>query len=430
MHAHQIARNSDRAAGSADSRTDEAGREILEILARGYTGPVAVRIWSGETVIGAEEAPCTLCLHSAAVLRELVLHQNLKCLGEAYLTGEIDIEGDIEQVFSLGDHLLTLAPSASIRLNLLRLALRLPRWSSSGLLSELRASRTRHNSREAISHHYNLGNAFYRLWLDPQMVYSCGYFRDESATLAEAQSAKLDYICRKLRLQPGEHLLDIGCGWGALILYAARHYGVHAHGITLSEEQYRFAKERIEQAKMGARVSVELCDYRELRKEPRFEKIVSVGMFEHIGVANFPTYFETVHRLLKPGGAFLNHGITNDTGWPRTPLTEFVNDYVFPDGELTRISTVSTAMEDAGFEILDVESLRRHYALTLRCWIRNLYERRREVVAASSEAIFRLWALYMAGSAFYFDEGSLNVYQVLAAPAKDGQPRALRRAEP
>jgi len=430
MHAHEITRKTARLAGPERGRADRAGREILEMLAAGYEGPVAVRAWNGDLVVGAEDAPCTLSLHNPAVLREMVLRQNLKCLGEAFLTGEIDIEGDIEQVFSLADHLLALELGASTRLNLVRLALQLPRWSGQELLSELRATRKGHNSREAISHHYNLGNAFYRLWLDPQMVYSCGYFRDENATLAEAQTAKLHYICRKLRLQPGEHLLDIGCGWGAMILHAARHYDVRAHGITLSEQQYDWTRERIEQEGLGGRVTVELRDYRDLPEEPRYEKIVSVGMFEHVGVANFPAYFDTVRRLLRPGGAFLNHGITNDTGWPRTPLTEFVNDYVFPDGELTRISTVLTAMEDAGFEILDVESLRRHYAMTLRCWIQNLYQRRSEVVATSSEAIFRLWALYMAGSAFYFDEGSLNVYQVVAAPAKDGRPRALRRAAP
>lgn len=434
MQAHDIVDTQDQRLAAADhsyrNRIDRAGRDILQILATGYEGPVAVRLWNGEVVVGAENAPCTLALHSPAVLRELVLRQNLECLGEAYLTGDIDVEGNLELAFSLADHLLALELTAAIRLSLLRLALRLPRWTDRGRLDGLRATRTGQNGREAISHHYNLGNDFYRLWLDPQLVYSCGYFREESTPLADAQIAKLDYVCRKLRLQPGERLLDIGCGWGAMVIHAARHYGVTAHGITLSEQQHRLAQQRIEEAGLTDRVSVELRDYRDLPDQPRYQKIVSIGMFEHVGVDNFPTYFGTVRRLLEPGGLFLNHGITNDTGWPRTPLTEFINDYVFPDGELTRISTVQTAMEDAGFEIVDVESLRRHYALTLRHWIRNLEARRREVVAASSEPICRLWALYMAGSAFYFDEGSLNVYQVVAAPAKDGRPRPLRRVDP
>ncbi len=416
---------------SGDPRIDHAGRRILDIIGAGYRGPVAVRLWNGETVIGSQTARCVLSIRNPAVLRELVLRHNPKCLGEAYLTGDIEVSGDLESAFSLVGHLQGLELSAGQRLSLLRLALALPRWSDEGRLQALRASPgEQRNTRRAIAHHYNLGNDFYRLWLDPQMVYSCAYFRDESRTLADAQVDKLDYICRKLRLQPGQTLLDIGCGWGALILHAARNHGVTAHGITLSDQQYQFARERIQRAGLGDRVTVELRDYRELPRERRYDRIVSVGMFEHVGVDNFPVYFGSVHELLRPGGLFLNHGITNDTGWPRTPLTEFVNEYVFPDGELTRISTVQAAMEDAGFEILDVESLRPHYTLTLRHWIRNLQARRDDVVAVSSEATYRLWALYMAGSAFYFDEGSLNVYQVLAAPAKDGHARPLRRVPP
>ena len=411
-----------------ERRIDRAGRRILEILGAGYQGPVAVRLWNGETVIGSPEARCTLVLRHPAALRELVLRRDVKRLGEAYLAGHIDVVGDIETVFSLSDHLAELQLGASQRLALLGQALRLPRWSGEGVPERLRAGRhERRNSRDSIAHHYDLGNDFYRLWLDPQMVYSCAYFHDPSQSLAEAQTDKLDYICRKLRLEPGQTLLDIGCGWGALVLHAARHYGVTAHGITLSQQQYELARERIAQAGLGDRVTVELRDYRDLDGEARYDRIVSVGMFEHVGVDNFPVYFGTVRRLLRPGGLFLNHGITNDTGWQRTPLTEFINDYVFPDGELTRISTVQAAMEDAGFEILDVESLRRHYALTLRHWVRNLERHRDEAIAASSEATFRLWQLYMAGSAYYFDEGSLNVYQVLAAPAKDRLTIPLRR---
>jgi cyclopropane-fatty-acyl-phospholipid synthase len=363
-----------------------------------------------------------------AALRDLVLHQDIKRLGEAYLAGQIDVTGDLETVFSLTEHLEHLRLTTGQRLKLACLALQLPRRPGDRLPERLRAGRhQRRNSRDAIAHHYDLGNDFYRQWLDPQMVYSCAYFRDAGQPLAEAQADKLDYICRKLRLEPGQSLLDIGCGWGALILHAARHYGVTAHGITLSEQQYRLAGERIAQAGLSDRVTVALRDYRELSGEHCYDRIVSVGMFEHVGVDNFPVYFGTVRRLLRHDGLFLNHGITNDSGWQRTPLTDFINEYVFPDGELTRISTVQAAMEDAGFEILDVESLRRHYALTLRHWVRNLDAHREAAIAASSEATFRLWKLYMAGSAFYFDEGSLNVYQVLAAPARGSLRIPLRR---
>ena len=411
-----------------DQRADRAGRRILEILGGGYQGPVAVRLWNGETVIGDPHAACTLVFRDPAVLRELILRQDVKRLGEAYLAGRIDVVGDIETVFSLAEYLQGLQLTPRQRLALLGLALQLPRWRDAGLLASLRAGRRKQrNGRDAIAHHYDLGNDFYRLWLDPQMVYSCAYFRDQTQSLADAQADKLDYICRKLRLRPGQTLLDIGCGWGALVLHAAREYGVTAHGITLSEQQYALARERIAQAGLSDRVTVELRDYRDLNGEHCYDRIVSVGMFEHVGVDNFPRYFGTVHRLLKSDGLFLNHGITNDSGWQRTPLTEFINDYVFPDGELTRISTVQSAMEDAGFEIIDVESLRRHYALTLRHWVGNLDQRRQAAIAASSEATVRLWKLYMAGSAFYFDEGSLNVYQVLAAPAKGRLPVPLRR---
>lgn len=429
----QNTRGEFRSGGQLDGRghaADRIGRRILEILGAGYRGPVAVRLWNGQTVIGSPEAPCTLGFRAPAALRDLVLHQDVKRLGEAYLAGWVEVCGNIETAFDLVDHLLGLHPTLVQRVTLAGLALRLPARQHQRRLRSLRSNRhQRANARDSIAHHYDLGNDFYRLWLDPQMVYSCAYFRDESQSLADAQTDKLDYICRKLRLEPGQTLLDIGCGWGALILHAARHHGVTAHGITLSEQQYQLALERIADAGLSDQVTVELRDYRDLEGAQRYDRIVSVGMFEHVGVDNFPVYFGAVRRLLKPGGLFLNHGITNDTGWQHTPLTEFINDYVFPDGELTRISTVQAAMEDAGFEILDVESLRRHYALTLRHWVRNLEEHCDEAIAASSEATFRLWRLYMAGSAYYFDEGSLNVYQVLASPAKEGLTIPLRRED-
>jgi len=406
-----------------------AAREILKNFLASYDGSVAIRLWNGERVRGKSDAPCTVIFHQPAVLRELVLRCDLERLAEFYLVGKIDVEGDAECLFDLVSYMQTLVLPWSAKWRVLRHALQLPKRDSNA--AESRGMYTwagkRRNTRASIAHHYDLGNDFYRLWLDPQMVYSCAYFHDASQSLASAQEDKLDYICRKLRLSPGQTLLDIGCGWGALICWAARHYGVHAHGITLSEEQYRYAVERVHNEGLQGQVTVELRDYRTLSNDAHYDRVVSVGMFEHVGVANLPVYFQTVKRVMRPGGLFLNHGITNDTGWLDTPITHFINRYVFPDGELTRISDVSSAMEQAGFEIIDVESLRRHYALTLRRWIQALEAQREQTVKLASEASYRVWRLYMAGSAWYFNEGSINVYQVLAGGSQQALSLPLRR---
>lgn len=392
-----------------------AARHILELILADYRGPAAVDLWNGERVVGHDDAPCALVFRHPAVLRELVLHRDLVRLAESYLAGEVDVIGDFEALFDLAEYLRRHELTWAARLRVVPETLHLPR---DGVLYDpaaVRAGRrARCNSRASIAHHYDVGNDFYRLWLDPEMVYSCAYFRDPGQSLAEAQRDKLDYICRKLRLAPGQTLLDIGCGWGALVCWAARHYGVQAHGITLSEQQHSYALERVRREGLTDRVRIEVRDYRDLPGDARYDRVVSVGMFEHIGVANFPLYFNTVKRVLTPGGLFLNHGITNDTSWRETPITRFVNRYVFPDGELTRISDVVDAMEQAGFEIIDVEGLRRHYALTLRRWVRALEAHYPRAAALVGEASYRVWRLYMAGAAYYFEEGSSGVHQVLA----------------
>jgi cyclopropane-fatty-acyl-phospholipid synthase len=406
----------------------EAGKRVLQGLMKDYTGPVAARLWNGETVIGRPDAPCTVVFNHPRPLRDLILHQDLVRLAEDYLSGAIDIEGNMESLFSVTDFLLGASWSLKQRLDALWNAWRLPSARFHDSSHEVRAGHAaRRNSKRSIAHHYDVSNEFYRLWLDPEMVYSCAYFQDGRQTLAAAQQDKLDYICRKLRLQPGQKLLDIGCGWGALVLWAARHYGVKAHGITLSEEQYRYAQQRIRAEGLEDRVTVELRDYRDLPDEAQYDRVVSVGMFEHIGLKNFDTYFSTVKRVLKHGGLFLNHGITNDSGWGRTPIRRFINRYVFPDGELARISDVNDAMEKAGFELLDVESLRRHYALTLRYWVKSLEAHKDQAIRAAGDKVYRLWRLYMAGSAYYFEQGSINVYQVLVGHVGKPLPVPLRR---
>jgi len=248
------------------------------------------------------------------------------------------------------------------------------------------------------------------LWLDEAMVYSCTYFEHPGDALEKAQFTKLDHICHELLLQQGDHLLDIGCGWGALVIHAARHYGVRTHGITLSERQLTLARERIAQAGLEDRVSVELRDYCDLAGASAYDKVSSVGMFEHVGLKNLSLYFTTVSRLLKPAGLFHNHGITHDVeGWEKTSSTEFINRYVFPDGQLDTVSNIQRLMDNNRFEIADVEGLRPHYALTLRHGVARLEDRHTEALQYVSESTWRVWRLYMAACALVFESGEIGV---------------------
>lgn len=349
-----------------------------------------------------------------------LLNPSLDNLGEAYVEGHLDVTGSAPDVIEIA-HRLAASGSADDDK---------PGWMgriARGIADA--ASHTKAQDRAAIEYHYDVSNDFYAEWLDPRMLYSCAYFENGDETLAEAQTKKLDHILTKARVQPGDRLLDIGCGWGALALWAARHYGVEVHGITLSEQQCGHARERIAREGCADRVHVELRDYRDLPHDARYDRIVSVGMFEHIGVKNFPVYFGAVQRRLAPGGLFLNHGITNDSGWVNCPSQRFINRYVFPDGELTRVSAVQAAMEQAGFEILDVEGLRPHYAMTLRHWLQALDASRERAEAVAGAIVRRIWRLYMAGSAHYFSEGGLGVYQILAGHRHARQPLPLRRAD-
>ena len=416
-----------RHAGQPGQAIAAAKRIVLKLLGN-YRGAVAVRLWNGETIIGEPAAGCTLVFNQPQALRSLITNRDLARLTEDHLSGGIDVEGDMVSLFNLGEFLKQEKWPLKQRLAMLWDAWRLPTNLQHDDTHALRAKpEARKNSRASIAHHYDVSNDFYRLWLDPEMVYSCAYFQNGAQTLATAQQNKLDYICRKLRLQPEHKLLDTGCGWGALVRWAARHYGVTAHGITLSKEQYDYAHQRIINEGLEHLVTIELRDYRNLPAEIKYDRIVSVGMFEHIGVENFDEYFNTVKHLLKPGGLFLNHGITNETGWLDTPITRFINRYIFPDGELARISDVSHAMQKAGFELLDVESLRRHYALTLRHWVKALEANKTRAIQAASDKIYRLWRLYMAGAAYYFEQGGLNVYQVLVGHIGKPLPLPLQR---
>jgi len=353
----------------------------------------------------------------------LILRQDLLHLAESYVRGEVDIDGDFNSLLAQRDHLQALRLSLSDRLDLFLAALSLhdnrhggassARGATSMALGTRKHSRTR--DRNAIAFHYDVSNEFYKLWLDERMVYSCAYFTRPDSDIDQAQRDKLNHICRKLRLQPGDKLLDVGCGWGALICWAAQYYQVKAHGITLSTQQYELAQEKIKALGLQDKVTVELRDYRDLPSEPTYDKVSSVGMFEHVGIKNLPDYFESVRRILKPGGLFLNHGITNDEeGWHPSVTTKFLQKYVFPDGELELVSNVQRVMERTGFEIWDVEALRPHYSLTLKHWLARLEASHDQCVALIGESAYRIWRMYIAVSAAQFDRATIGVYQILA----------------
>ena len=265
----------------------------------------------------------------------------------------------------------------------------------------------------AIAHHYDVSNDFYALFLDPLMVYTCAYYREPDGTLEQAQADKLDLVCRKLRLRRDERLLDIGCGWGALVCHAARHYGVRAHGVTLSRAQADFAAERIRREGLADRCLVEYRDFRDLPDDARYEKIAAVGVIEHVGVANYPAFFGRVRTMLEDGGLYLNHGITHELHWRFTSQTEFLYRYVFPNGDLAGLTETLTEMEAARWEILDVEGLRLHYARTCRQWAERLRARADEARAIAGERVYRTWLLYLTCSAVAFEGSSIGLYQVL-----------------
>jgi cyclopropane-fatty-acyl-phospholipid synthase len=404
--------------------------------------PPALRLWN-EAMHVPNGAPAvfTLVLRDPGLLRRLVIGRNPVLLADAYFRGALDVEGDLYSALQLKGHFESISLSWRDKLALARDALCLPRshvagFKPAGNLASRLARRFSHrhsrdSDRAAITFHYDVSNSFYGLWLDQERVYSCAYFENADDSLEQAQRNKLEHICRKLRLRPGERLLDIGCGWGALVCWAARHHGVHAHGITLSRQQLAYAQQRIHDQGLEGQVTVELRDYRDLPAGALYDKVASVGMFEHVGLANLPTYLATVQRVLRPGGLFLNHGITHDEeGWNKTVAAEFINRYVFPDGELDCVSNIQLGMERAGFEIHDVEGLRPHYALTLRHWVDRLEANREAALREVSEPTYRVWRLYMAACALEFESGGTGIYQILASrPDRGRWPVPLARRD-
>ncbi|MEO7400444.1 MAG: class I SAM-dependent methyltransferase [Polaromonas sp.] len=390
---------------------------------------IALQLPQGQRV-GAADAPVKLSFSSWSSIARLKAGQ-IGALAEDYVEGKLQLEGAMRDVMRAVTRLLPGNPVQSDT-----------RWWSGWLhRAKSLAAHTRAKDAAQIQFHYDVSDAFYALWLDPRRVYSCAYYRDAGMSVAQAQEAKLDHICRKLMLRAGERFLDIGAGWGGLLLWAAEHYGVDATGITLSKNQHAHVQRLIEEKGLGQRVRMELRDYRELPEDWPFDKISSVGMVEHVGQANMDAYFGKIMRLLAPGGLVLNHGITAGGLENRqlgAGLGDFIEKYIFPGGELLHVSAVLEHLARSGLEMVDTENLRPHYARTLWDWSDALEARlgaAREVLARDggadrAEKILRAYRLYLAGSAMSFEQGWISLHQVLAArPSGETGGAALKGAQ-
>ncbi|MFI1396912.1 class I SAM-dependent methyltransferase [Streptomyces sp. NPDC020681] len=422
----------------------EAAAAVLSRFSEQVLGvplPVGIRLWDGSTA-GPEDGP-TFVLRDRDALRRLLWRPGELGLARAWVAGDLEVDGDLYELLAristllwerdgpgtrtaaLGRALSVLTTSDSVRTVSRTLALAgsglPPAPPAEEVVRRRGPAHSLRRDKAAISHHYDVGNDFYRLVLGPSLVYSCAYwegepsFGDSGGTLEQAQEAKLDLVCRKLALREGQRLLDVGCGWGSLAMYAAEHYGVRVVGVTISDEQAALARERVAAAGLEHLVEIRVQDYRQIDDSP-FDAISSIGMAEHVGRKRYRAYADVLHQLLKPGGRLLNHQIA------RRPVQDekeyrmdpFIDRYVFPDGELAPVGSTVSLLEEAGFEVRDVESLREHYALTLRAWVTNLEARWDEAVKLTSPGRARVWRLYMAASAVGFENNTMGVNQVLA----------------
>jgi cyclopropane-fatty-acyl-phospholipid synthase len=386
--------------------------------------PIAVEAYDGSRS-GPVDAPATIVIRSPDALRRIVTAPGELGLARAYVSGDLELQGSIWALLELRDRIpdVQLEPKT-----MLRLVRELGGWREVRPLpppdEEVRLRGWRHSKARdaaAISHHYDVSNAFYRLVLGPSLTYSCAVWHDPDDTLEAAQANKYELICRKLDLRPGMRLLDVGCGWGGMVMHAAQNHGVQAVGITISRQQAELAEKRVAEAGLSDQVQIRVQDYREVADGP-YDGISSIGMFEHVGEARLAEYFECLQRLVRPEGRLLNHGISRParSEKARLPRRSFINRYVFPDGELHEVGRVISITQDAGFEVRHVESLREHYALTLRRWVANLEAHWDEAVSEVGAPRARVWRLYMAGSAVNFEAGRSQVHQVLSVPREPG----------
>lgn len=367
--------------------------------------PLRLRLWDGHEFDLGPQPQVTIMLKDPSMIRQLA-HPGLDELGSAFVEGKLDLEGTMSEVIRLCDEL------------------------SEALLKDeeetlpVRSKHDKATDAAAISYHYDLSNAFYQLWLDRDMAYSCAYFKTPDDSLDQAQQNKFDHLCRKLRLTPGDYLLDVGCGWGGLARFAAREYGARVFGITLSKEQLSLGRERVAAEGLEKQVELQILDYRDLPQDGRFDKVVSVGMFEHVGHANLELYCQRLFGAVREGGLVMNHGITakHTDGRPvGRGAGNFIERYVFPHGELPHVSMISGFISEAGLEVVDVESLRLHYARTLKIWSDNLESRLAEAATLIPEKALRIWRLYLAGCSYAFTRGWINLHQILAVkPRADG----------
>ncbi|TPK55589.1 MULTISPECIES: cyclopropane-fatty-acyl-phospholipid synthase family protein [unclassified Mesorhizobium] len=405
----------------ATERAARIVRTVVQALKPGF----AVRLWTGER-IGPAGGP-VLAINDQDIVWQLARRPNFSTLVEMWISKAVDVEeGSLFDLYALpsrGKLRFKALPKLAIMRDL-------PAVLFSRRQMTQRADLAGQNpfvsgsNKQAIQHHYDISNAFYRLFLDERMVYSCGYFKDFANDIDQAQADKLEHICRKLRLKPGDRLLDIGCGWGAMLIHAVKHHGVVGHGVSLSEAQTGLARERIRAEGLEDRITIEIKSYAELTGS--FDKISSIGMFEHLGLANHAAYFSTVHRLLKPGGIYLHHAITRRSkGSMKKTLrkgSEYkaLIKYIFPGGEIDTIGMTCGNLEAHGFLVHDVENLREHYARTCRLWAERLHARFDEAIAEVGEAKARLWLLYLASCSIAFDRASAQIFQTVATKRTRG----------
>ncbi len=414
----------DRGAG-ASSRPD--GLFGLAGAIAGLLGtdvPIGIECYDGSR-LGPEGAAAKLVVRSPLALRYVLTAPGELGFARAYVTGELDVEGDIFTALALRENL----PEVNLRAsNWLELAKVVGARAVRPIVpppEEIRLHGRRHTKERdaaAISHHYDVSNDFYRIVLGPSMTYSCAVWPSRQSTLEAAQATKYELVCGKLGLEPGMRLLDVGCGWGGMVMHAAAHHGVRAVGITLSERQAEWARRAVEEAGLGNRVEIRIQDYRDVNDGP-FDAVSSIGMFEHVGAARLGQYFASLYGLVRPGGRVLNHGIARTASpgsRPRFARRSFIDRYVFPDGELHEVGNVVTRLQLAGFEVRHIEGLREHYALTLRSWVRNLEAAWTRAVAEVGPNRARVWRLYMAASATNFEAGRVQIHQVLGVRTERG----------
>jgi cyclopropane-fatty-acyl-phospholipid synthase len=404
-------------------------RPIAEVIGRvvGTGADVEIRAYDGSRY-GPPDADVRITVASPRALAHLASTSAELGLARAFVSGELLVDGDLYtmlQRFAGGTEFAVMGLGERLRVlrdlgaGVLRPAPVPPQEVGLGLVRRgLRHARGRDAA--AIEHHYDVSNRFYSLVLGPSMAYTCAVFPTPDTGLDDAQAEKFDLVCRKLDLRPGQRLLDVGCGWGGMVVHAAKHYGVKALGVTLSRQQAEWAAKAIAEEGLSEHAEVRHLDYRDVT-ETGFDAVSSIGLTEHIGVKNYPAYFRHLHDRLRPGGRLLNHSITRPTTaepviWPKG----FINRYVFPDGELTGVGRIVADLQDNGFEPRHVENLREHYALTLAGWCRNLADNWDEAVAEVGIGTARVWALYMAASRLGFEQNRIQLHQVLGVRAADG----------